>query len=131
MNALRDTPVLTELQEVNRSFDLLLTAIIDLDMGPKRDLPPSRGAQTMAQIAAEYRWDQPTTDAERFGLKLKHDPVREALCHAVRMLGRRLNEIGGTKAMGDACDRQEDYPNGMRRVSIVDKRFDGIGNWIA
>ena len=121
----------TELQEVERSLDFLITAIIDLDTGPKRHLPPQLGPMSIAELAKEYRWDAPTTEAERFALKVRYDPVREALCFAVRRLGQRLHELGGLSAMRGACDRQEDFPHGMHRVSIIDKRFDGIGDWIA
>lgn len=125
------TTAASELQVVNRSLDLILTAIIELDERPRRDLPPQPGPRSMAELAEEYAWGRPATVAERFAQRLKYDPVREALCHAVRMLGQRLNEIGGFRALRDACDRQENYPSGMRRVGIVDHRFDGIGEWLA
>lgn len=131
MNAPTAAPVLTELQEVERSLCFLMDAIIAIDLGPKRDLPPQPGAMSMADLAKRYRWDAPTTPAERFCLELSDDPVRYALRAAVRKCGKRLHELGGLKAMGEVCDRQEDRPAGMRRIGIIDKWFDGIGGWAA
>lgn len=127
------TTATTELQDLNRSLDLLLTAIVDLDDQPdrQRSLPPHPGAMTIADMAREYRWDVPTTPAERFMLSIKYDPVGQSLRQAVRRCGERLHEIGGLRAMQDACDRQEDLPGGMHRVNVLDKWFDGIGAWAA
>lgn len=127
------TTATTELHDVNRSLDLLLTAIVDLDARSRRErnLPRQPGPMSVADMAREYRWNVQTTPAERFTLSIKYDPVGQSLRQAVRRCGERIHELGGLKAMQDACDRQEDLAGGMQRVSIVDKWFDGIGGWVA
>jgi hypothetical protein len=133
MTASVKMPVLNEVQVIDRTLDILMDEIIAIDAGQRnpRNLPPHPGAQSIAQIADEYRWDQKTTNAERFVLKLKYDPVREALTHAVRQIGKRLHEIGGMPAMREALEKQEDRPSGYRRICILDHRWDGIGEWVA
>lgn len=137
MNAPASTPALTDVQIIDGALTMLLDHIIALDLGPRRELPPGAGPMTIGQMSERYRWDQQTTEAERFMLKIMDDPVREALTHALRQCGKRLYEIGGLDAMHEACGRQEDLSNGGRRVSILDKRWDGIGTangrvgWVA
>jgi hypothetical protein len=63
-------------------------------------------------------------------------PVPAALRGGIKELGRRLFDLGGTKLMGHVCDRVAEMGgNWDKRVTILNARWDGIGNqsgeWMA
>ena len=64
------------------------------------------------------------------------NPVGASLRRGIRELGRRLFVLGGTELMGKVLDRVAEMGGiwGVR-VTILDKRWDGIGNasdsWLA
>lgn len=93
---------------------------------------PSRreGGQLVGDILRNWL---DATPAQRAADALLDHPVGEALRCAVTTLGRRLHEIGGTKAMQDTLYRvaELDPANNARRIGIMDHRWDGIGDWTA
>lgn len=56
-------------------------------------------------------------------------PVGEALRQKVRLYGERLFEIGGVSLMQEVMYRvaERDPANEARRIGIMDKRWNGIG----
>lgn len=115
---------------IDASLSEILGAICRLDREDRqrrRAIVATPISALLDEVAARATF----TEAQRFAVDLERDPVREALCYAVRQLGKRLHELGGMDAMRAACDRQEDEPDGMRRVSVIDARWDGIGHWFA
>ncbi len=130
MNAVTETTA-TELATIHASLDALLGAICEIDTKP-RTRPLGR-ARPASEWAADVMAEFAMSEAQRFASRLSREPVREALCHAVRQLGRRLHEIGGIGAMHDAMGYVEDADprNASRRAGILDKRWDGVGGWCA
>ncbi|MET3526174.1 hypothetical protein [Phenylobacterium koreense] len=116
MNALTDTAA-TEITQIYGSLDGLFDAIIELDARPRRR-PLARIMNAAELIDSAYA-ELSMTEPQRFASRLSCDPVREALCYAVRQLGRRLHEIGGMRAMHDAMVHIEEIApdDGGRRVS--------------
>jgi len=57
------------------------------------------------------------------------NPVRWAYRKTIRILGKRLYELGHTQLMEKVCGRvaQRDPGNHGRRGDIMDKNWDGIG----
>lgn len=130
MNAPIKTPEATELQRIDEALTALLDAIIEHDSRPKpREDRDTYELHSIADLAAAAIENAKRSEAGRFVHRLQTDggPVRYALVHAVRMIGKRLHEIGGLSAMHDAMNHQEDQPRGGWRVAVIDKRWDGIG----
>lgn len=120
---------LTEIQEIEASLDAILTAITLHDEKPRTDGPRVFKTYSIDELMKEFDENQARTEEGRFAHKLRRDPVREALCYALRRLGKRLHEIGGLNAMIEACDRVADMDERRwgKRTSIMDHRWDGIG----
>lgn len=127
MNAMTDATV-TEVQQIEASLDTLLAAIILHDQRPRTE-PLEFKSYSLADLSREFEEDQARTEEGRFAHRLRDDPVRAALCYAVRRLGKRLYEVGGLEAMTDACDRvaEMDEAHWGKRTSIMDHRWNGIG----
>lgn len=129
MNAITDTTA-TEVSNIHAALDALLSEIVKIDQGPRR----AGGVYTAAELMEEAREYLLMTDHQRFAYRLSREPVREALCEAIARLGERLNEIGGLRAMHEGMrfvensDKSDDWG---RRISVLDKRWDGIGGWLA
>ena len=71
--------------------------------------------------------------------RVLNDPVRNACKNAVRLLGERLFELGGTDLMEKVCNRAElrSRPRRGYRAVMMDKTWDGVGckngnvGWVA
>ena len=71
--------------------------------------------------------------------RVLNEPVRNACKNAVRLLGERLFEIGGTGLMEKVCNHVEMRGRAVRgyRAVIMDKPWDGVGRskehagWVA
>lgn len=129
MNAPVTSLAQTEAQKIEDALDTLLSAIIKHDLRPRPEEPWNLTMYSAGDLAREAIENLARTEEGRFAHRLFNDPVRAALVHAVRRLGKRLFEIGGLQAMQDACDRvsERDPRNWDRRTNIMDKRWDGIG----
>lgn len=122
----------TETARIEAALDALLTASIRDD----RERPPSSvGGAIRADVLINEAIERLTTwtPAQREAHALLQRPVSEALRQAVRTLGERLHELGGEDLMLEVCDRVSalDPANEGRRSSIMDHRWDGIGDWYA
>lgn len=133
-------PVVTEPGEtlaIQASLDTILRAITDHDRAKAEALDRHPGRYkiySIAELMREGAEQAARTPAGRFTHNLAADPVRAALKHAVRQIGKRLYEIGGIEALRDACERIADLdpPNWGKRTDIMDKTWDGIGGeWFA
>jgi hypothetical protein len=127
LNAPVAVPELTEVHKIEDALDAILGAIVKLDEKPRQLRAGDLKSLDMAAILSEIAI--PRTRDESFARKIAREPVREALCYAVRRLGKRLHEIGGLTAMQNACDRVggRDERRWGQRVSIMDARWDGVG----
>ncbi len=133
MNALV-TAEPSERQAIEASLDTILRAITDHDRERQDALPLAKPRIfSAADLVSEARADAQRTPAARYTRRLAPDPVRAALKHAVRQIGQRLYEIGGMEALQDACERVADLDpaNWGTRTDIIDKTWDGIGDWFA
>lgn len=74
-----------------------------------------------------------TTEHAEVAEEIIADPVGRSLRLGIEALGERLHEIGGLKAMGavmtDVVARRPEQE--AQRTDIIDKRWDGIGEWLA
>lgn len=126
------TAAATEAQQIEAALCSLLTAIAWADdqpsCGPDRG-PVAAGMLVMEMLDRMEGW----TAAQQAANDLLRRPAPEALRQAISTLGVRLHEIGGTKLMGNVLERVAalDPRHVGRRTDIMDKRFDGIGSWVA
>lgn len=129
-----NAPVFAEVTEVDRiedALDNLLTAAMEADRKPA--LLPEQGpvsaAVSVGRVIEALDWTQARRQADR----LLDRPVPTALRLAVRTLGRRLDEIGGMKLMGDVLDRVAARAPAQegRRIGIIERAWDGVGRWTA
>lgn len=121
--------VATEVQRIEDALDRLLTACTH-DFNVKLR-GPDRGPVSVADLSREYLESLKGTDAQRAAAELFDDPVGEALRQAVTTLGERLHELNAD--MVDVCYRvaERDRARHDRRLSIMDHRWSGIGQWMA
>lgn len=121
-----------EISGIENALDALLRAALEADA----NRPPNhRGDElrftiwSIADLEAYSRRSEPARRADA----LIANPVGDAARQAVRMLGKRLDELGGHELMGKVCERVADLDpaNWGRRVNIMDHRWDGIGSWYA
>lgn len=130
-----NAPVTTEVAEtaqIEAALDFLLTAAIRADRDPHllpETGPTSAGALVFQILEKMGSW----TRAQREAADLLARPVWELTRQGVTTLGKRLHEIGGARLMHDVCDRVAalDPPHEDRRIDLIDKRWDGIGEWVA
>lgn len=111
-----------ELEGICVALDALLTAIREDDEKRRGDHGTGRSAN---DIAAELT----ATPAAAAALRLAKSPVGWALRHAVTDLGRRLDEIGGFDAMQAAMSTVAQGADERWREGMLDRRWDGIGEW--
>lgn len=128
-------PEVTEAAQIEAALDQVLAACIEYLNRP-RDPDATYKVYSLADLAREYAEEQSMTAAQRASKRLidgVDGPVGEALRQAVEVFGQRLHELGGTELMGDVLDRvaERDAANWGRRTDIMDKRWDGIGTWVA
>lgn len=104
------------------ALDTLLTAI---SQAPQRKAPFPK----MLTASELMQKSEVTLTAE----EIVADPVGRSLRLGIEALGERLNEIGGMKAMHAALDEvvSRDPARKSWRANILDKRWDGIGEWHA
>lgn len=121
--------VVEEVQRIEDALDRLLTACThDFNV---RLRGPDRGPVSADQLSQEFLESLKGTDAQRAAAELYDDPVGEALRQAVHALGERLYELKAD--MIDICYRvaERDRRWHDRRLSIMDHRWSGIGDWMA
>ncbi|WP_454762266.1 hypothetical protein [Caulobacter segnis] len=65
--------------------------------------------------------------------KIVSDPVGQSLRLGLEALAERLFELGGDAAMANALEDvvARDPANEDWRTNLLDKRFNGIGHWMA
>lgn len=129
MNA--HTPaIVTEVEKIEDALDQLLTTAIRTDQDrarePDYDRPP---VSLRDSVAAYVERLTASTPAQRRAHDFLDRPVGEALRQAIRILGERLFEVGGLKLMSDVLYRvaERDRVQEHRRIGIMDRRWDGIG----
>lgn len=118
----------TELQLIDGALHALLSASIVYDR--ERSLLPERGLEAAGDVAARVVEKLKTfTDTQRKADAYLARPVRAALREALFVLGERLFEIGGMRAMHEAMSRASalDTTNPYRREEILNGAWDGIG----
>lgn len=126
------TALATETAQIEAALDVLLTAAIraehDSSLLPERG-PMSAGVLVGELIDKLQTW----TKAQRAAADLLARPVWELTRQGVRTLGQRLHEIGGQGLMNEVLYRvsARDPAHESRRIDIMDKRWDGIGDWVA
>jgi hypothetical protein len=110
-----------EIRRIEQSLDALLSAIDQHDAWCDRAgvRPKLRPIDAEDLIATEF---SPVEE-------LLNRPVPAALRGGIKELGRRLFDLGGTKLMGQVCDRVAEMGGSWdKRMTILDARWDGIGN---
>ncbi len=116
-----------EIEGIVWALDRILTAYrVELDRQER--------AKEVTPEMPEIDWSHPkVTRAQIVAHALVEDPVGRAMTLAIESLGRRLYEAGGMKAMHDAImavgamnPEQESW-----REGILDRRWSGIGSWLA
>jgi hypothetical protein len=128
MNASTKVDV-TETQQIEEALHTLVTAAIS-DTGYASNILTRDGPESIGSIIARF---DAMTAKERKAHEIIRRPIGEAVRRAIKTLGERLHEIGGQELMSDVMERvaDRDPRNYSRRVDVLDKRFDGIGNWVA
>lgn len=119
----------TETARIESALDALLTAAI-----AARPVSPPRGPELAGVVVGRVLDSlRNHTPAQIATDELLDNPVGEATRQAIRKLGKRLHEIGGTKLMQDVLDRVANRApqQSTSRTDIMDKRWDGIGDWFA
>lgn len=126
MNAHTDAQI-TEVQRIERALDELLKVALSARAPWPRRHPHGISAGDLIREALDG------TPAERAARALLDNPVGEAVRQGVRTLGERLHELGGVQLMQDVLYRvaEIDPASTDHRVSVMDKRWDGIGVWLA
>jgi hypothetical protein len=119
----------TEVEQIEEALHRLLTAATHTFNVKLRG--PDRGPVSAGTLSAEYMESLSWSEARRDAAELFQDPVGEALRQAVTTLGERLHELGVD--MIDVCYRiaERDPSQHDRRLSIMDHRWSGIGDWMA
>ncbi len=120
-----------ELKEIGHALAELVSAVIrddDERAAARGLLAPSKSVRlfrVLDRLAG--------TDASRAAQEFFDKPVREALRNAVRLLGERLYEVGGTATMEDALDQVADLDPETRdrRAAVMEHAWSGIGSWMA
>ena len=112
-----------EIAGIEKALDVLLRSAIAADRTERRSLR----VMSLAEI-------EPPTDKTKAGVmaeQIVDRPIGEACRQAIRTLGKRLHEIGGARLMQSVCERvaESDPSNAAHRTDIMDKRWDGIGEW--
>jgi hypothetical protein len=128
LNAPAATAQLDERVAIEAALDALLTAAITADGQPRHR--PDRGPVSAGVLAGEIVERVATwTQAQREANALLDRPVAEACRRSIRLLGKRLFEIGGLPLMQDVLYRvaEMDRRAEGRRIAIMDHRWDGIG----
>lgn len=121
--------VAEEVQVIEDCLDYLLSATEHPDLDRLRP-PKSFKAESFEEVTTKFTEKLRWTKVRRAADELYGDPVGRALRRAIRALGERLHEIGGTQAMEDACDRVAERHEGRyggRRLGIMDHAWNGIG----
>jgi hypothetical protein len=124
--------IATETAQIEAALDALLSASIRANRDPV--LLPHRGAMPVGVVMGDLlKRLQSWTQAQRDAGELLARPVWEVTRMGVTTLGRRLHEIGGARLMQEVCDRVAalDPANHAHRLDIMEKRWDGIGEWLA
>ena len=119
----------TETQQIEEALHTLVSLAVS-DVGYASNPLTREGPESVGSIMRRFN---AMTHLERTASAIVRRPVGEAVRRAITTLGERLQEIGGMKLMGDVLERvaERDPVNYGRRVDVLDKRFDGIGNWVA
>jgi hypothetical protein len=93
--------------------------------------PREGSARSFQELNADFAARAPRSEAHRRADELIDDPVAVALRRAIRDLGRRLFEIGGTGLMGNTLEAiASRHPEDADLLEdIADRQFNGIGNW--
>lgn len=117
-----------EIEGITAALDELLTALRSASERRSADRGPPVSARDSAMA---IDWD--ASPAKRAAEDLIRDPVGTAIRKAITKLGERLHEIGGTQAMEDALYAAAELSPTDHdwRISVLDRRFDGIGSWAA
>lgn len=119
----------TETQQIEEALHALVTAAVS-DTGYVSNLLTRDGPESIGSIMARL---DAMTPKQRTAADLIRRPVGEAVRRAIKTLGERLHEIGGQELMSDVLERVADRDPSRygRRIDVMDKRFDGIGSWVA
>jgi hypothetical protein len=113
---------LPTVEQIEPALDTLLAAIIKHDRTPSPPAP----RPLSAIIDAADLMDTEFLPGEMF----VQDPIRRSLREGVKQLGRTLFALtGSTEAMRNFCNR--DHEDWQDRAIILDKAWDGIGDWAA
>ncbi len=118
-----------EVSGIKHALDALLTVATDRALA--RRFTPSQEGGLRGFIFSECLALFEASEAQRKAADLIRDPIGEAVRVAVRVLGKRLHELGGMDLMTTVLDEvaQLDRANEPRRETIMDRRWDGIGSW--
>lgn len=120
---------ISEAQRIEAALHVILTAAVAADRSPSLILEdgPKSFSSTVSDVIERLSW----TPAQRRAGDLLDRPLSELCRQCVRTFGERLYEIGGLGLMQDVLYRTaaRDPASEARRVAIMDRRWDGIGNW--
>jgi hypothetical protein len=129
------TTVEREVPRIEAALHQTLTAIhqADQNVGPREPISARDSLGQYLQKRVSFTPLQLEVD------DLLERPVGEALRQKVRLYGERLFEIGGVSLMQEVMYRvaERDPANEARRIGIMDKRWNGIGQgsnstgWVA
>lgn len=88
--------------------------------------PPADRSRTYAEIMAQTQHQEDASFITR-------DPIGASLRLGIEVLGERLNEIGGQSLMISVLEdvAARDPEREEWRTNIMDKRWNGIGSWLA
>ena len=120
---------ITEAQRIEAALHAVLSAAVVADRSPSllmEDGPRTLGS-SVTSVIERFAW----TPAQRRAGDLLDRPVSELCRQSVRTFGERLYEIGGLGLMQDVLYRvaARDPDREARRMAIMDRRWDGIGEW--
>ena len=115
-----------EMAKIKRALGELCDAVKEEhERGPRHASPAIFKTYSVSDLV---NYGDGWTKAQKDTDELLSDPVGRALRKAIRMLGKRLHEIGGDEAMRSVFD--DVVPDGVA-VGAVDHAWDGIGDWFA
>jgi hypothetical protein len=119
-----DRSAAREIDLIERAFDVLLTAI-------------EQHRDTQQMVAARACPIKIISAAELCALSpveaMLADPIARNLRLGVRLLGGRLNGLGGFNMMQAVAERvaaKRPECEGSR-LAVLDHAFDGVGHWVA
>lgn len=106
-----------EAQAIVEALDMILNEITRREPPERRKWPNERALDPTSVLARD----------------ICNDPIGRSLRLGITALGERLHDKGGMPLMHEVLEAVValDDANANQRTNILDKRWDGVGHWMA